>query len=134
MDFSSSCTNSTGAPQECVLSPTTQMTTSTDPSVKLLKCADDTTVIGLIQDGIQKIDTAVYLVQSQQLGVEHTQTSGDGSRLEEEHPSTPPLIIMNSTVAAVKFFKFLGRVAPAIRNFSLKLERKVPTKGLVNTS
>ncbi len=55
--FSSSTrTISTGAPQGCVLSPLlfslyTNDCMSKDPSVKLLKFADDTKLIGLIQDG-----------------------------------------------------------------------------------
>ncbi len=53
---SSTRTNSTGAPQDCVLSPLlfflyTNDCTSKDPSVKLLKFADDSTLIGLTQDG-----------------------------------------------------------------------------------
>ncbi len=51
---------STGAPQGCVLSPPalllyTSNCTSKDPSVKLLKFADDTTLIGLIQDGDESL-------------------------------------------------------------------------------
>ncbi len=53
---SSTRTIYTGAPQGCVLSPLLfslymNDCTSKDPSVKLLKFADDTTLIGLIQDG-----------------------------------------------------------------------------------
>ncbi len=52
---SSTRTSSTGAPQgwfspHCSLSHTNDCT-SKDPSVKILKFADDTTLIGLIQDG-----------------------------------------------------------------------------------
>ncbi len=53
---SSTCTISTGAPQSCVLSSLlfylyTNYCASKDPSVELLKFADDTTLVGIIQDG-----------------------------------------------------------------------------------
>ncbi len=63
---SSTRTISTGAPQGCVLSPLyTIDCTSNDASVKLLKFADDTTLIGLIQDG----DKSAYRQDVKELAV-----------------------------------------------------------------
>ncbi len=112
-------TISTGAPQGCVLSPlffslyTNDCTSKVwSSSVKLLKFAYDTTVIGLIKDG----DKSAYKQEVELLAVWcslnnlelNTQNFGDDSGLQEEPPCSPPLTIMDSTVAAVETFRFLG--------------------------
>ncbi len=68
--MSNSHSTNTGAPQRCVLSPLlfslyTNDWTSKDPSVKLLKFADDTTLIGLIKDG----DESAYRQEVKELAV-----------------------------------------------------------------
>ncbi len=105
-------TISTGAPQGCVLSHTNDCT-SKDPSVKLLKFVDDTTVISLIQDG----DGSAYIQKVEQLAVWccHNNLELDTLKTVEmivdfrrSPPSLPLLTIMNNAVAAVESFRFLG--------------------------
>uniref|UniRef100_A0A9J7ZPZ6 Reverse transcriptase domain-containing protein n=1 Tax=Cyprinus carpio carpio TaxID=630221 RepID=A0A9J7ZPZ6_CYPCA len=116
--MSNSCSTNTGAPQGCVLSSLlfslyTNDCTSKDPFVKLLKFADDTTLIGLIQDG----DESAYRQEVEQLAVWCSLNNLKLNTLKtvemivdfrRNPPALPPLTIMNSTVAAVESFRFLG--------------------------
>ncbi|KAK3524222.1 hypothetical protein QTP70_023587, partial [Hemibagrus guttatus] len=110
-------TTSTGAPQGCVLSPLlfslyTNDCTSTS-SVKLLKFADDTAVIGLIQDGDesayrQEVEHLAAWCSLNNLELNTLKTVAMIVDFRRNTPALPPLTIMNSTVPTVESFRFLG--------------------------
>ncbi|KAK3568359.1 hypothetical protein QTP86_005440 [Hemibagrus guttatus] len=79
----------------------------------LLKFADDTTVIGLIQDG----DESAYRQEIEQLAAWCSRNNLELNTLKtvemivdfrRNTPALPPLTIMNSTVPTVESFRFLG--------------------------
>ncbi len=87
--------------------------TSKDPSVKLLKFADDITLISLIQDN----DESAYRQQVKELAVWCRINNLELNTLKtvemivdfrRNTPALPPLTIMNSTVTAAESFRFLG--------------------------
>ncbi|KAL0167175.1 hypothetical protein M9458_039019, partial [Cirrhinus mrigala] len=86
---------------------------SKDPSVKLLKFADDTTLIGLINDG----DESAYRQEVKELAVWCSHNNLELNMLKtvemivdfrRNPPTLPRLTIMDSTVTSVETFRFLG--------------------------
>ncbi|KAL0149688.1 hypothetical protein M9458_054971 [Cirrhinus mrigala] len=87
--------------------------TSKDPSVKLLKFADDTTLIGLINDG----EESAYRQEVKELAVWCSHNNLEPNKLKtvemtvdirRNPPALLPLTIMDSTVTSVETFRFLG--------------------------
>ncbi len=111
-------TPSTGAPQGCVFSLLLFSLYTNDfitkgPSVNYLKFTDDTTLIGLIQDGDKSASDSQLLnllsVSSlNNLELNTLKTVEMIVDFRRNLPVLPTLTIMDSTVAAIESFRFLG--------------------------
>ncbi|KAK3530955.1 hypothetical protein QTP70_007257 [Hemibagrus guttatus] len=109
---------STGSPQGCVLSPLlfslyTNGCTSGHQSVKLLKFADDTTLIGLISDGDEsayrgEMDHLVSGCSMNNLELNSLKTVEMIVDFRKDPAPLPPVILCDSLVTSVESFRFLG--------------------------
>ncbi|KAI2645072.1 putative RNA-directed DNA polymerase from transposon BS [Labeo rohita] len=85
------------------------------PPVKLLKFVDDTTLIGRIQDGEesacrQEVEQLAVWCSLNNLELNMLKTVEMIIDLRRNPPALPPISIIDSTVATVKTFKFLGSI------------------------
>ncbi|KAK3565359.1 hypothetical protein QTP86_007116 [Hemibagrus guttatus] len=109
---------STGSPQGCVLSPLlfslyTNGCTAGHQSVKLLKFADDTTLIGLISHGDElayrgEMDRLVSWCSMNNLELNSVKTVEMIVDFRKDPAPLPPVILCDSPVTSVESFRFLG--------------------------
>ncbi len=121
----------------CFFSLYTNDCKSKDPSVKLLKFADDTTLIGLIQDG----DEFAYTQEVMELAVWCSLNNMELNTLKtvaiivdfrRYPPALPPLTIINSTVTAVESFRLLDtNISQDLKwdNHMESIVKKRPSRG-----
>ena len=112
--------NFTGAPQGCVLSPLlfslyTNNCTSSHPSVKLLKFADDTTLIGLISNGDEaayrdEVESLASWCSQNYLELNALKTVEMVADFRRSPAQTAPLTMCDSPVTTVESFRFLGTI------------------------
>ncbi|KAK3523794.1 hypothetical protein QTP70_010036 [Hemibagrus guttatus] len=113
-----SSTSALDPPQGCVLSPLlfslyTNGCTSGHQSVKLLKFADDTTLIGLISDGDEsayrgEIDRLVSWCSRNNLELNSLKTVEMIVDFRKNPAPRPPVILCDSPVSSAESFCFLG--------------------------
>ena len=130
--LSSSVTLSTGTPQGCVLSPMfyslyTHDCLSCHVRTKILKFADDTTVIGLItnSDESEYRDQVNKLISwcndnNLELNVNKTKEIIVDFRTKKSSPPSP-LVIDDRTVEIVQYFKFIGSTISSNHKWELNV-------------
>jgi hypothetical protein len=120
---SASRTTSIGAPQGCVLSPLlfsiyTSVLTSSSPSVRILKYADDTAVVGLLshKDNCHKLDYQTEIAKladdcdKLSLSLNTTKTKEMVINFSKTFSISDQITIHDSCIDVVDSFKYLGTV------------------------
>ena len=136
--LSESQTISTGSPQGCVLSPLlfslyTNSCTSSHQSVKLLKFADDTTLIGLISGGDEsayrwEIDHLVTWCSQNNLELNPLKTVEIIVDYRKNPAPSTPIILCGSPVDSVESCRFLGTIITQDLKWELNI-RSLTKKG-----
>ena len=119
-NISSSRSTSTGSPQGCVLSPLlfslyTNSCVSLHPSVKLLKFADDTTVVGLISKGDEtayrgEIERLRCWCSNNNLELNALKTVEMVVDFRRTAAPPPPIMLGGTQVTPVESCRFLGMI------------------------
>uniref|UniRef100_A0A8C6MBW7 Reverse transcriptase domain-containing protein n=1 Tax=Nothobranchius furzeri TaxID=105023 RepID=A0A8C6MBW7_NOTFU len=141
-NVSSTKTISIGSPQGCVLSPLlfslyTNCCTSSHDSVKLIKFADDTTLLGLISDGDEsayrrEVERLVYWCSSNNLELNAQKTVEMIVDFRKVTAPSLPLILTDTPITTVDSFRFFGttitqdlRWEPSISSLLKKAQQRM---------
>ena len=135
LEISGSITLNTGAPQGCVLSPVlfvlyTNDLQSNQDSIKIIKYADDTAVIGLITDNnsndyIKSIEYVNNWCDVNYLNLNVSKTKEVIWDFRRNRIETEPVVINDRDVEVVDSYKYLGCVIDNKLKFDIHVREQI---------